>query len=111
MATVPWAVEDHGAFRHPTQLYSSFAAACTLAVLLALDRRGRLPENALFALQGALLCATRFVIEFYREPGATLGPLTVAQIACIGGFAFFATMLAAKLRTRTRFAARVPVAA
>jgi phosphatidylglycerol:prolipoprotein diacylglycerol transferase len=90
IASVPWAVEDHGAWRHPTQLYSSASAALILAILLRLERRGNLPENALFYLQGMLMCTARFAIEFFREPGAVFGPLTVAQWACIAGFAFFA---------------------
>ena len=89
VAHVPWAVEDHGAWRHPTQIYSSLAAAGTLAVVVALERRARLPENALFYIQGALLCASRFVIEFYREPSRSEGPLTLAQWACVAGLCFF----------------------
>jgi phosphatidylglycerol:prolipoprotein diacylglycerol transferase len=98
IATVAWAVEDHGALRHPTQLYSSVAAAVTLALLVVLERRGTLPENGLFYLQGALLCAARFTIEFYREPGLIAGPFTVAQWACAIGFAFFALRLWTLLR-------------
>jgi phosphatidylglycerol:prolipoprotein diacylglycerol transferase len=96
IAAVPWAVEDHGAWRHPTQLYSSACAALTLAILLRLEKRANLPENALFYIQGMLMCLSRFIIEFYREPGAIMGALTVAQWACIAGFAFFA-FLASRL--------------
>jgi len=104
IATVAWAVEDHGALRHPTQIYSSAAAALTLAVLLAIERRGWLPENGLFYLQGAMLCASRFTIEFYREPGLVVGPLTSAQWACLAGFTFFALRLSALARRRVAFA-------
>jgi phosphatidylglycerol:prolipoprotein diacylglycerol transferase len=87
-AHVPWAVVDHGAARHPTQLYSAAAALATLAVLVWLDRRLRLPDNTLFYVQGTLLCASRFAIEFVRE-GPAAGPLTLAQYACLAGIAFF----------------------
>jgi len=96
IASVPWAVEDHGAWRHPTQLYSSACAALTLAILLRLEKHANLPENALFYIQGMLMCLSRFIIEFYREPGAVAGVLTVAQWACFAGFLFF-TFLALRL--------------
>jgi phosphatidylglycerol:prolipoprotein diacylglycerol transferase len=89
IASVPWAVEDHGAWRHPTQLYSSACAALTLAVLLRLEKRANLPENALFYIQGMLMCLSRFASEFFREPGAIAGAFTVAQWACLAGLAFF----------------------
>jgi phosphatidylglycerol:prolipoprotein diacylglycerol transferase len=105
VAGVPWAVEDNGAFRHPTQIYASLAAAATLAILLVLERRARLPENALFYIQGSLLCASRFVIEFYREPSRGIGPLTFAQWACLAGLIFFIYRFA-RLMAPARPAAR-----
>jgi phosphatidylglycerol:prolipoprotein diacylglycerol transferase len=87
-AQIAWAVHDHGALRHPTQLYLAAAAACTLVVLLALDRH-RLPENALFYVQGVLFCATRLGIEFYRDAAPQYAGLTFAQWACLAGLAFF----------------------
>ena len=103
IAHVPWAVWDHGAPRHPTQLYSSFAALLVLGILVQIDRRVRLPDNALFYLQGALMCALRFVIEIYRD-GTAYGGFTIAQYACIAGFVFFAFRLQRLLR-------KTPVAA
>jgi phosphatidylglycerol:prolipoprotein diacylglycerol transferase len=100
VANVPWAVEDHGAFRHPTQIYSSLAAAAVLAILLVLERRMRLPENALFYLQGTLFCVARFAIEFYRQPARIETPLTVAQWACVAGFAYFGYRLVRLLAPR-----------
>ncbi len=87
---VPWAVYDHGTWRHPTQLYLALAATVVFAVLLALEFRARLPNGALFALQGTLLCGSRFAIEFYRDAPAPAFGLTAAQFACIGGVVFFA---------------------
>jgi len=99
VANVAWAVHDHGALRHPTQLYSSLAAFATLGVIVWADRRRSLPDNAIFYLQGALFCAFRFAIEFYRDVPA-YGVLTLAQYACIAGFALFAWRLTALMRTR-----------
>jgi prolipoprotein diacylglyceryltransferase len=69
-ANVAWAVQDHGALRHPTQLYLSLAALTTLAVLLFMERRHALPENGLFYVQGLLFCAFRLAIQPYREASA-----------------------------------------
>jgi phosphatidylglycerol:prolipoprotein diacylglycerol transferase len=119
IAHVAWAVEDHGAPRHPTQLYSSLAAFATLAIIVWVDRRrtlpesrralpdtartlrdsaGALPDGAIFYLQGTLFCASRFVIEFYRDV-PSYGAFTLAQYACIAGFAFFAYRLHAAIAT------------
>jgi phosphatidylglycerol:prolipoprotein diacylglycerol transferase len=95
---LPWAVYQHGALRHPTQAYLSLAALFTLAVLLVLERRGTLPENGLFYIQGALLCALRFIIEFYRDGHALLLGLTTAQIVCLVGVGVFGTLLYRLLR-------------
>lgn len=91
-AMVAWAVWQHGAFRHPTQLY---LAAASMAILVGLWRFERTspPENGLFFLQGLLYCAARFVIEFFRETHAVAGGLSAAQWACLAGLAFFATKL------------------
>ena len=109
-ATVAWAVYQHDAWRHPTQLYSSFAAVCTLLVLVALERRKTLPEGALIYVQLMLLSSTRFVIEFWREGTVAALGLTTVQAVCIAGFAFCAWRLATMLRERTP-AASVPAIA
>jgi phosphatidylglycerol---prolipoprotein diacylglyceryl transferase len=88
-ANVAWAVYDHGAWRHPTQLYLSLAAALCLGVLILLERRG-LPENGLFFAGGMLFCMDRFVVEFFRAGTTTSLGMTLAQVGCCLGFAFFA---------------------
>ena len=103
VANVPWAVWDHGAPRHPTQLYSALAALLTLAVIAILERRGSLPDNGVFFVQGALFCALRFLVEFYRDVPA-YGGLSLAQYACAAGFAFFAWKLATLRRRRLAIA-------
>jgi phosphatidylglycerol---prolipoprotein diacylglyceryl transferase len=89
VTTMPWAIWQHGAWRQPTQIYHSLAAAVTFCVLLYCEKRSLLPENGLFYLQGVMFCAFRFVIEFYRIGQVFAAGLTLAQIACILGFGFF----------------------
>ena len=95
---VPWAVWQHGAWRHPTQIYDALASLLILGALLTYERIGP-RENAVFYLQGLLYCIARFGIEFYREHTTPpLDGLTVAQWACLAGFLFFATQLTRLLR-------------
>jgi phosphatidylglycerol:prolipoprotein diacylglycerol transferase len=93
---LPWAVWQHAAWRHPTQLYLSVAAFLILLVLLRVERSAP-PENYLFYLQGMLYCLARFGIEFFRETPVVTGGLSLAQGACLAGFLFFATRLHALL--------------
>jgi phosphatidylglycerol---prolipoprotein diacylglyceryl transferase len=97
----PWAVAQHGALRHPTQLYLSLACLLILACLLWSARRNP-PENGLFYLQGLLYCGARFAVEFYREVGPLALGLTTAQWVCLAGMAFFGVRLRALVRERTR---------
>ena len=97
---VPWAIWQHGAWRHPTQIYSSLASAAILVVLLTVENK-RPVENTLFFLQGTLFCAARFVIEFYRAGSVSSIGLSTAQIACVFGFLFFSFGLARLTRQAT----------
>ena len=85
---VALAVHDHGAERHPTQLYTSAAAFASFGILLALDLRRVLPEGALFYVQIALFCLSRFAIEFLREGDALQIGVTIAQVGCVAGIAY-----------------------
>lgn len=86
---LPWAVWQHGAWRHPAQVYLSLACAAVFVVLLVLERRGDLPENGLWIVQGILYCPARFAVEFFRAGDTLALGLTTAQWACVGGLAFF----------------------
>jgi phosphatidylglycerol:prolipoprotein diacylglycerol transferase len=103
VATVAWAVYDHGSWRHPTQLYLSLGALATFAAVVAIDRRRVLPENGLFYVQGMLFCATRFGIEFFRDVAPTTLGLTLAQCGCIAGFAVFAILFACLIKAPRGF--------
>jgi phosphatidylglycerol---prolipoprotein diacylglyceryl transferase len=100
VANVAWAVHDHAALRHPTQLYLSLAALGTLAVLLALERTRALPENGLFYVQGLLLCATRLALTPLRD--ASAGDALAVTLACALGIAFFGYRLGRMLLASAR---------
>jgi len=91
VTSLPWAVYEHGAMRHPTQLYASAGAIVTLAILVALERRRALPENGIFYVQGMLMCGFRFALDFAREVPTVAFGLTTAQLAAAAGLVFFAT--------------------
>ena len=63
-SAVPWAIYQHGAWRHPTQLYSSIAAALIFGVLLW--ARTRVATGQVFALYLMLFSGFRLVIEPLR---------------------------------------------
>jgi len=93
---LPWAVWQHRAFRHPSQLYLSASCLIILGAILIYDRTHP-PENGLFFLQGALYCGARFLIEFVRD-GPRTGGLSLAQWACLAGVTFFGARLIMLLR-------------
>ena len=96
---VAWAIWQHGAWRHPTQVYLSLASLLVLGCLLLFERTDP-RENALFYLQGLLYGAARFVIEFYRETPPPVAGLTAAQWACLAGMAYFGVQLVRLLRRK-----------
>ena len=91
-------VWQHDAWRHPTQVYLSLCAALTYCILVRFER-AKPPENALFFLQGSLMCTYRFAVEFWREGPAPLAGLDLAQWAALAGFAFFAWKFSVLMRS------------
>ncbi|MDR3687892.1 MAG: prolipoprotein diacylglyceryl transferase [Fimbriimonas sp.] len=79
---LPWAVFQHGAWRQPAQLYSSFVAAALFAVLFAIRNRVR-REGELFLLYLAGFGVTRFGLEFVRWRESVYGGLSAMQWFCI----------------------------
>ncbi len=92
MTNVAWSVYDHGAWRHPTQLYLALWAGLTFGALAYLDRRRILPENGIFIVQGLLFCLGRFVIENFRDVPAFAFGLTSAQYGAMLGLIIFGAM-------------------
>jgi len=81
-ANVPWAVYQHEAWRHPTQLYSCAVAVSILAILLYL--RHKMPhEGDLFRLYLILYGFSRFGLEFLRERTSIHWGLSTAQWICL----------------------------
>jgi phosphatidylglycerol:prolipoprotein diacylglycerol transferase len=79
---LPWAVYQHGAWRHPAQLYATVLALALFGVLAAL--RERMPrEGDLFRLYLALFGTSRFLLEFLRERTMSFGGLSLAQWICL----------------------------
>lgn len=80
--TLPWAVYQHGAWRHPAQLYAAALALGCFTLLAAL--RDRLPrEGDLFRLYLVLFGSSRFLLEFLRERSVSFGGLSLAQWTCL----------------------------
>jgi phosphatidylglycerol---prolipoprotein diacylglyceryl transferase len=79
---VPWAVYQHGAWRHPAQLYAALIAAAIFGTLYTV--RDRLPrEGDLFRLYLVLYGTGRFGLEFLRERNLAFGGLSLAQWVCL----------------------------
>lgn len=94
-----WAIFQHNAWRHPTQIYAGLAALGIAGALLYL--RPRLPrEGDLFRAYLVLYAGTRFVVEFWRA-GDRLGPLSLAQWACLAGGAYILARWLPELRRST----------
>lgn len=80
---LPWALEQHGAMRHPTQLYLAASAAVIFCLVWCLR-----DKTKPFPLYLVLWSASRFIIEFFREPVTPTNGLTTAQYACAAIFAY-----------------------
>lgn len=86
--SLPWAVFQHGALRHPAQLYLSLACGLTLVVLVLIERK-KPKENTLFLVQGLIYPPLRFVVEFFRQSEHYYAGLSAAQWVCLGAFGYF----------------------
>jgi phosphatidylglycerol:prolipoprotein diacylglycerol transferase len=76
------AVYQHGAWRHPAQLYSAISAAVVFGFLLSIRSRVH-REGDLFRLY--LLCfgVSRFGLEFFRQNETFWWGLTPMQWFCL----------------------------
>lgn len=84
----PGAVWQHGAWRHPAQLYSSAVSAALFLVLLAYYLRasasGRSPtDGGLFRIYLIGFGATRFLLEFVRWRESLIFGLSPMQWICL----------------------------
>jgi len=107
VTTSSLAVYQHGAFRHPAQLYSSATAALMFALLFGL--RNRLSrEGDLFRLYLILFGFSRFALEFIRERPLVLGGLSAMQWFCIELFVAGSATLAISFRRGRKEGLAVP---
>lgn len=91
-SAVPWAVWEHGAWRHPAQLYSSAVAAAIFGVVAFTRCRASLAEGFLFRLYLVLFGLGRFCLEFVRVNPVVFGGLTAVQWFCLELVAMAAVM-------------------
>jgi len=81
--TGPWAIELHGAPRHPTQVYE-LGLDLLLAGWLWLQRGRALPEGHLFRRYLVGYALIRIVLEPLRgDAGHVLGPFSAVQLVCL----------------------------
>ena len=79
---LPWAVLQHGAMRHPTQIYLSLAALFSFVVLYLLRDR-----VDLFALSLLLWSVSRIIIEPLRESSIASPWLVPGICVIVAGYA------------------------
>lgn len=95
--TLPWGVDFGDGPRHPTQLYESAFALLALGFVLRAKRRQE-AQGDLFRLYVVAYFAFRFLEEFVRvSPRPYLG-LTVYQLACAAGLAYYLAPAAQRRR-------------
>lgn len=80
--SVPWSTWQHGAWRHPAQLYSA-AVSLFVFVGLLLFRRHAKVEGELFRWYLFAFGVTRFGLEFVRWRESLLWGLSLMQWLCI----------------------------
>jgi len=79
---LPWAVYQHGAWRHPTQLYSAVTAVALFGALSAVRKR-LTREGDLFLLYLAGFGISRFMLEFVRWRESVILGLSPMQWFCL----------------------------
>jgi len=85
-SSLPWAVFQHGGWRHPTQIYSSLAAGAILVTLLV--ARTRVAKGQLFAIYLVLFGLARLGLEPLRADvggGSAALAMTAATALIVGG--------------------------
>lgn len=88
---VPWAVVQHGAPRHPAQLYEALGNLALAGLLFAWRERTRAPGQ-LFRLYLVGYATLRFALDPLRgDAHLPLGPLTAVQLYCLAVIAVFGT--------------------
>ncbi len=79
---LPWAVWQHGAWRHPTQAYSMLVCGLVLGVLARAAPRVR-REGDLFRVYLVAYGIGRFLVEVFRDQDGATGALSAGQGASL----------------------------
>jgi phosphatidylglycerol:prolipoprotein diacylglycerol transferase len=96
-ADLPWAIELHGARRHPTQLYELFFQLFFFVLLWSLRDRTARPGDLMQLYLGGY-AVFRFVNEFWRVNPVVAWGMTVPQFICLGiGLSLAVTLLIRRL--------------
>lgn len=93
----PWAVYQHDAWRHPSQIYSAATAAAIFTGLL-LVRKHLTREGDLFKLYLLAFGASRFLLEFLRQNDTFWLGLTPMQWFCLDLVVYGAVTIALQRR-------------
>ncbi len=81
--SLPWAVYNHDAWRHPVVLYEATLDLAVAAALFSVRNRPLSPGH-LFRYYLIAYGVIRFCLEALRgEPQRTLGPLSFTQVFCL----------------------------
>jgi phosphatidylglycerol:prolipoprotein diacylglycerol transferase len=104
ISELPLAVEQHGALRHPAQLYSAAVAALMLGVLVLVKAHfgSSLREGALFKVYLLLFATSRFGLEFVRQRDSVWVGLSPMQWFCLELVVGVAVMIVLSRRTARR---------
>lgn len=76
VCNLPWAVHQHDAWRHPTQIYSAIAASIAFIILWRLR-----DHRHLFSISLSLFAISRLMIEPLRESAA--GNVVIVYLGCL----------------------------
>lgn len=95
---LPWAVDLHGAARHPVQLYEATLDLALAGALFSLRDRGY-PEGHLFRRYLVGYALVRFALEPLRgDPVRHLGPFTSVQWVCLAAALCFGALVVVRER-------------
>jgi phosphatidylglycerol:prolipoprotein diacylglycerol transferase len=89
-STLPWAIDfGDGTRRHPTNLYEILFWAVLWIMLLLIERKYQFTDGARFKILMLYYLLFRFLIEFIKPDYFFSFGLSVIQLACLAGIAYY----------------------